>query len=70
MRKLEREDRRKMKLASKKTSKRIKLHQIELLGSGITKEVNASFHTDPSNFGMVREIKSIPYSISTRNLFY
>ena len=70
MRKLEREDRRKMKLASKKTSKKIKLHQIELLGTGMKKEVNAAFHTDPANFGMVKEIKFIPYSLSTRNLFY
>jgi hypothetical protein len=70
MRKLEREDRRKMRLASKKTSKRIKLHQIELQSTGMIREVNVSFHTDPVNFGMIKERITISYSLSTRNLFY
>ena len=70
MRKLEKENRRKLRFSLKKTSKRIKLHQIELQITGIIKEVNVSFHTDPANFGMIKERIIIPYSINTRNMFY
>lgn len=70
MRKLEKENRRKMKLSAKKTSKKIKLHQIEMQETGMTKEITASFHTSPENFGAIKEKILIPYSLSTRNMFY
>jgi len=68
MRKLEKEDRRKLRLSAKKTSKRIKLHQIELMQTGVVKEVKASFHTDPQNYGMVMERTTVPYSIGAINI--
>jgi hypothetical protein len=68
MRKLAREDRRKIKLSAKRTSKRIKLHQIELLQTGVIKEVRTSFHTDPKHYGMVTEITTVPYSIGAINI--
>ncbi|MCX6750930.1 MAG: hypothetical protein NTZ83_05710 [Candidatus Pacearchaeota archaeon] len=71
MRKLEKENRRKMKFRDKKTSKRIRLHQIELKETRVI--MTASFHTDPNNFGFVKEITNVPYSIgliNIRNLFY
>lgn len=70
MRKLESENRRKMKSFDKITSKRIRLHQIELIQTGVVKKVKASFHTDPQNYGVVMERTTVPYSISTRNLFF
>lgn len=68
MRKLESENRRKMKSFDKRTSKRIKIHQIELRGTGVVKNVKASFHTDPQNYGIVIERTTVPYSISAINI--
>jgi hypothetical protein len=70
MRKLEKEDRRKLRLSAKRTSKRILLHQIELGETEVVKEVKASFHTDPQNYGIVMERTIIPYSINVSNRFY
>jgi hypothetical protein len=70
MRKLEKENRRKMRFSLKRTSKKIKLHQIELLTTELVREITASFHTSPENFGAIKEKISIPYSLSTRNMFY
>ena len=70
MRKLEKENRRKMKYSLKRTSKKIKIHQIELQSTEMIREITASFHTSPENFGAVKEKIYVPYSLSTRNLFY
>jgi hypothetical protein len=70
MRKLEKEERRKLKLSDKRTSKRIKLHQIELMQTEIVKNVKASFHTDPQNYGVIMERTTVPYSIGIQNRFY
>jgi hypothetical protein len=73
MRKLARDDRRKIKRFDKRTSKRIKIHQIELKETGVVKEVKTSFHTDPQHYGSVTERTTVPYSINAinvRNRFY
>ncbi len=70
MRKLEKEQRRKMRFFDKRTSKRISLHQIQLSDTGVTREIMASFHTDPNNFGVVLEKMVVQYSIHLRNLIY
>jgi hypothetical protein len=68
MRKLEKENRRKMRFFDKRTSKRIKLHQINLRETSVIREVVASFHTAPENFGVVKEITTVPYSIASINI--
>ena len=70
MKKLKKENKRKMRYSLKKRSKKIILHQIELQDTGITKEITTSFHTDPVSYGMIKEKISVPYSINARNIFY
>jgi hypothetical protein len=68
MRQLKKEIRRDEKCFLKRTSKRILVHQIELGETGVVKNVKASFHTDPQNYGAVMERTTVPYSIVAINI--